>query len=96
MGDKLEEITQLEDVTNEIFVVYVKPKNKNKVVVYDTGSAAFDIVNNMLVFDFWEYKSFKIDLNNIKDVSIERFDDNMTIAYILLKNGNTIMIHFMN
>lgn len=96
MKDKLEEIIQLEDKSSNILVVYVKPRNKNNVIVYDTDMAAFDIVDNSLLFNFREYKSFGIDLNNIKDVNIEKFDDNMTIAYLVLTNGNTIMIHFMN
>lgn len=95
MKDKFEEIIQLEDNSDEIIVVFIKPRNKNKVTIYDSG-VGFDIFDNKLKFDFWEYRSFEIVLGNIKDVNIKNFDDNMTIAYILLKNGNTIMIHYIN
>lgn len=95
--DILEQMIRIEDEDTHILIVYVKPRNKDKVIVYDTDHAGFDIIDDALLFDFWmsDYKSFTIDIDKIKDVTIENFDDNMIIAHLSLDNGNTIMIHFM-
>lgn len=96
--DILEQILQLEDESDGILIVHVKPRNKRKVMIYDTDHAGFDIINNELSFHFWEdeYKDFTTKLDDIKNVNIEQYDGDMAIAHIHLKNGNTIMIHFMN
>ncbi len=94
--DNLMQVISLQDYSKEILVIYIKPKSKNKVIEYDSDTVAFDIVEDKLLFDFWDIEGFEIKIDKIKEVRFKKFDDNMKIAYVVLKNGNTIMIHLMN
>lgn len=90
----LQQAIELQETTSGILVIYVKPRNKNNVIVYDTDTASFDIVEDKLIFYFWDdtYKDFHIKLNNIKSVHFEESND-MIISVIHLKNGNTVLVH---
>jgi hypothetical protein len=87
-------INMQEEFGNPFIVVY-KPKNKNKIVEFDSDTAAFDIVENTVMFDFWEMDGFNVKLDKIKSILFEKFSDAMTIVHISLKNKNTVMLHFM-
>jgi radical SAM superfamily enzyme YgiQ (UPF0313 family) len=75
-------------------VLRVMIKNKNKIKMYDTDSSAFDIVDNEIIFDFWDLDGFKVKLENIKSIVFEKFSEAMTIVHIKLNNSNTVMLHF--
>lgn len=95
---QLEKAVETQYNSSGQLIIYIKPKNKNSMVIYDTEQSSFDIIENELVFDIWSdtYKDFSIKLDNIKSVNFEEYDD-ITISFICLKNGNTIMIHsFIN
>lgn len=93
----LENVILLQDEYVSQLIIYVKPKNKNKVIIYDTDNSGFDVIGNELCFSFWEedLKDFNVKLLDIKAVNVEQCDG-ITIAFICLRNGNTIMIHFMD
>lgn len=94
-----EELNRAIDMQDEIgspFIVVHKPKNKNKIKMYDTDSSAFDIVNDEVIFDFWDLEGFKVKLENIKSIVFEKFSEAMTIVHIKLNNSNTVMLHFNN
>ena len=88
-------INMQEEFGNPFIVVY-KPKNKNKIVEFDSDTAVFDIINDEVVFDFWDLEGFKVKMENIKSIVFEKFSEAMTIVHIKLKNSNTVMLHFMN
>ena len=94
MNEDLNKAINLQEEFGNPFIVIHKPKAKNKIVEFDSDTAAFDIVGNELMFDFWEIEGFTISLNKIRSVITEVID-NMTIVYLKLKYGNTIMLHFM-
>lgn len=93
--DLMKVINMQEDYNNPYMTIY-KPNNKKKIVEYDSDTCAFDIVEDNLLFGFWDYEDFSIKLKNIKSVLFEKFSEGMTIVHINLKNRNTIMLHFMN
>jgi len=93
--EDLSKVVDLQEELGNPFIVMHKPKAKNKIVEYDSDSAAFDIMNDEMLFDFWELEGFSIGLDKIKKVVTEVID-NMTIVYLKLKYGNTIMLHFMS
>lgn len=92
--EDLNKAIDLQEELGNPFIVIHKPKAKEKVTIFDSDTAAFDIVEDTVMFDFWEIEGFTIALNKIKLVIIEVIDD-MTIVYLKLKYGNTIMLHFM-
>ncbi len=92
-----EELIKVVDLQEELgnpFIVIHKPKAKNKIVEYDSDTSAFDIMNDEVMFDFWELEGFSIELNRIKSV-LTKVINNMTIVYLKLKYGNTVMLYFM-
>ena len=92
--EELNKAIDLQDEIGNPFIVIHKPRAKEKIVEFDSDTAAFDISGNDLLFDFWEIEGFTISLNKIRSVITEVID-NMTIVYLKLKYGNTIMLHFM-
>jgi len=92
--EELNKAIGLQEELGNPYIVIHKPRSKGKIVEYDSDTAAFDIVENELMFDFWEIEGFTVKLNKIKSV-ITKTIDNMTIVYLNLKYGNTIMLHFM-
>lgn len=92
--EELNKAVDLQDEIGNPFIVIHKPRAKEKIVKFDSDTAAFDIVENELMFDFWEIEGFTISLNKIESV-ITKVIDNMTIVYLNLKYRNTIMLHFM-
>lgn len=92
--EELNKAIDLQDEIGNPFIVIHKPRAKEKIVEFDSDTATFDIVENELMFDFWEIEGFTISLNKIGSV-ITKVIDNMTIVYLNLKYGNTIMLHFM-
>ena len=93
-----EELNKAIDLQEELgnpYIVIHKPKAKEKIVEFDSDTAVFDIVEDTVMFDFWEIEGFNIKLDKIKSI-ITKVIDNMTIVYLNLKYGNTIMLHFMN
>lgn len=94
--EELNRAIDMQDEFGNPFIVTHKPKNKNTIKIYDTDSSAFYIVNDEVVFDFWDLKGFKIKLEDVKSIVFENAFTEMTIVHIKLKNGNTIMLHFMN
>lgn len=93
--EELNKAIDLQDEIGNPFIVIHKPRAKEKIVEFDSDTAAFDIVENELMFDFWEIEGFTISLNKIRSV-ITKVIDNMTIVYLNLKYGSTIMLHFVN
>jgi hypothetical protein len=93
--EDLSKVVDLQEELGSPFIVIHKPKAKNKIVEYDSDTAVFDIMDDELIFDFWELEGFSIGLDKIKRVVIEVID-NMTIVYFKLKYGNTVMLHFMS
>ena len=95
--EELNKVIDLQDEIGNPFIVphiIHKPRAKEKIVEFDSDTAAFDISGNDLLFDFCEIEGFTIVLNKIKSV-VTKVIDNMTIVYLNLKYGNTIMLHFM-
>lgn len=92
--EDLSKVIDLQDEIGNPLIIIHKPRAKEKIVEFDSDTAAFDISSNDLLFDFWEIEGFTIALNKIKSVITEVID-NMTIVYLNLKYGNTIMLHFM-
>lgn len=94
MKEELNKVIDLQEELGSPFIVIHKPRAKEKIVEFDSDTATFDIVENELMFDFWEIEGFTISLNKIRSV-ITKVIDNITIVYLNLKYGNTIMLHFM-
>ena len=94
--EELTKVIEMQEEFNNPFMVVYKPNNKKKLVEYDSDTCAFDIVENELMFDFWEIEGFKVKLDKIKSVIFEKFSEGMTIVHIGLKNSNEIMLHFMS
>jgi glycerophosphoryl diester phosphodiesterase len=92
--EELNKVIDLQETAGNPFIVIHKPRAKESIVEFDSDTAAFDIVGNDLVFDFWELEGFTIALNRIKEVVTETID-NMTIILLRLKYGKTIMLHFL-
>lgn len=92
--EDLNKAIDLQEELGNPFITIHKPRAKEKITIFDSDTAAFDIVDNEAMFDFWEIEGFTISLNKIKSVITEVID-NMTIVYLNLKYGNTIMLHFM-
>ena len=93
--EELNKAIDLQDEIGNPFIVIHKPRAKEKITIFDSDTAAFDIIeDNTVMFDFWEIEGFTIALNKIKSV-VTKVIDNMTIVYLNLKYGNTIMLHFM-
>lgn len=93
--EDLSKVVDLQEELGNPFIVIHKPKAKNKIVEFDSDTAAFDIMNDEMLFDFWELEGFSIGLDKIKKVVTEVID-NTTIVYLKLKYGNTVMLHFMS
>lgn len=91
----LSKVVDLQEKFGNPFIVIHKPKAKNKIAEYDSDTAAFDIMNDEVLFDFWELEGFSVRLDKIKLV-VTNVIDNMTVVYLKLKYGNTIMLHFMS
>jgi hypothetical protein len=92
-----EELIKVIDLQEEIgspYIVIHKPKAKNKIVEFDSDTAAFDIVDSELMFDFWDIEGFTVKLDRIKEIT-KSVVDGLTIVYLKLKYGNTIMLHFV-
>ena len=94
--EELNKVIDLQEEFGNPFIVIHKPKSKEKITIFDSDTAVFDIVENELIFDFWEIKGFKTKLDKIKSILFEKFSEEMTIVHIGLKNRNSIMLHFMN
>jgi hypothetical protein len=94
--EELNKVIDLQEEFGNPFIVIHKPKAKEKITIFDSDTAVFDIVENELIFDFWEIKGFKTKLDKIKSILFEKFSEEMTIVHIGLKNKNSIMLHFMN
>mgnify|MGYP001011261262 CR=1 FL=1 len=94
MKEELTKVIELQEELGNPFITIHKPKAKEKITIFDSDTAVFDIVDNELMFDFWEIEGFTVNLNKIKSI-ITKVIDNMTIVYLNLKYGNTIMLHFM-
>jgi len=94
--ENLNKANNMQEEFGNPYIVIHKPKAKNKIVEFDSDTAAFDIVENELMFDFWEIEGFTVKLDKIKSVLFEKFSEGMTIVHIGLKNRNTIMLHFIN
>ena len=92
--EDLNKAIEMQEELGNPFIVIHKPKAKEDIVIYNSDTAAFDIVEDTVMFDFWEIEGFTISLNKIKSV-VTKVIDNMTIVYLNLKYGNTIMLHFM-
>ncbi len=92
--EELNKAIDLQDEIGNPYIIIHKPRAKEKIVEFDSDTAAFDISGNDLLFDFWEIEGFTIALDKIKSV-VTKVIDNMTIVYLNLKYGNTIMLHFM-
>lgn len=93
---ELTKVIEMQEEFNNPFMVVYKPNNKKKLVEYDSDTCVFDILENELIFDFWEIEGFKVKLDKIKSVIFEKFSEGMTIVHIGLKNSNEIMLHFMS
>jgi len=92
--EELNKVIDLQEGLGNPYIVIHKPRAKEKIVEFDSDTAAFDIMENELMFDFWEIEGFTVNLNKIKSI-ITKVIDNMTIVYLNLKYGNTIMLHFI-
>jgi hypothetical protein len=94
-----EELNKAIDMQEEFgnpFIVIHKPKAKNKIVEFDSDTAAFDMQEDNVMFDFWELEGFNIKMTDIKSVVFENAFTEMTIVHIKLKNGNTVMLNFLH
>ena len=95
MKEELTKVIDLQEGLGNPFIVIHKPKNKNNIVEFDSDTAVFDIVEDKVMFGFWEIEGFNIKMNDIKSVVFENAFTDMTIVHIELKNGNTIMLNFL-
>lgn len=96
MKEELNKAIELqEEFGNPVIIIY-RPKNKNKIVEFDSDTAVFDIVEDTVMFDFWEIEGFNIKMSDIKSVVFKNAFTEMTTVHIKLKNGNTVMLSFMN
>ena len=93
--DELEKVINLQEEIGNPFIVLVKPRAKENVIEFDSDTAAFDVIENNLVFDFWEIEGFKIRLDKIKKIIYEDLGKGMLIVHLHLKYGNDYMLHFM-
>jgi len=93
--EELNKVIDLQEELGNPFITIHKPKAKEKITIFDSDTAVFDISGDDLLFDFWEIEGFSVSLNKIKSV-ITQVIDSITMVYINLKYGNTIMLHFMN
>jgi hypothetical protein len=93
--EELSKAIDLQDELGNPLIVMCKNRAKEKITIFDSNTAVFDIVNNEVLFDFWEIEGFSIKLDKIKSVITEVID-NMTTVYLKLKYGNTVMLHFMS
>lgn len=91
--EDLNKAIDLQEELGNPFITIHKPKAKEKITIFDSDTAAFDIVEDTVMFDFWEIEGFTIKLERIKSI-VTKVIDNMTIVYLNLKYGNTIMLHF--
>jgi hypothetical protein len=92
-----EELSKAIDMQEEFgnpFIVIHKPKNN--IVEFDSDTAVFDIVEDKVMFDFWEIEGFNIKMTDIKSVVFENAFTDMTIVHVKLKNGNTVMLNFLH
>lgn len=97
MMEKLEELNKVIDLQEELgnpFIMIYKPKAKEKIVIFDSDTAAFDISEENLIFDFCEIEGFSIKLKDIKSVVFENVFTEMTTVHIKLKKGNTVILNF--
>ena len=94
MQEELNKVIDLQEELGNPYIVIHKPRSKEKIVEFDSDTAAFDIVENELIFDFWEIEGFTVKLDKIKEITKDIIN-NMTIIYLKLKYGNTIMLHFV-
>lgn len=92
--EELRKVIDLQEELGNPFVVMHKPRAKESIKMLDSDTAAFDIIENELVFDFWEIEGFTIALDKIKEVVTEVID-NITMVFIKLKYGKTIMLNFL-
>ena len=92
--EDLNKVIDLQEELGNPYIVIYKKRAKNKIVEYDSDTVAFDIVENELIFDFWEIEGFTVKLDKIKEITKDIFN-NMTIIYLKLKYGNTVMLHFV-
>jgi hypothetical protein len=44
--EQLEKVIELQEESAGQLIGYIKPKNKNKIKIYDTDYSAIDIINN--------------------------------------------------
>lgn len=93
--EDLNKVIEMQEEVNTLSLFIHKPYSKNKIKVYDSDNCAFDIVEDKLLFSFWDYKDFSVKLNSIVSVIFEKFSKEMTIVHVKLKNKNTIMLHFV-
>jgi len=94
--EELNKAIDLQEEFGSPFIVIHKPKAKDKITIFDSDTAAFDIVKNELMFDFWEIEGFKVKLDKIKSVIFEKFSEEMTTVHIKLKNNNAVMLNFLH
>lgn len=94
--EELSKVIEMQEEFSNPYMVVYKPNNKKKLVEYDSDTCAFDIVEDKLLFGFWDYEDFSVKLKNIKSILFENFSQEMTIVHIGLKNSNEIMLHFMS
>lgn len=94
--EDLNKAIDLQEKFGNPYIVIHKPKAKNKIVEFDSDTAAFDIVEDSVMFNFWEIEGFKVKLDKIKSIIFEKFSEKITVVHIGLKNNNTIMLHFLH
>lgn len=95
-NEKLEEVINLQEKMGNPFIVLVKPRAKKNVVEFDSDTAAFDIVEDKLVFDFLEIEGFELNIGKIKKIVYEEFGKDKLVIHIYLKHGNVYILHFMD
>lgn len=93
--EELNKVIDLQDEIGNPFITIHKARSKEKVTIFDSDTAAFDIVEDTVMFDFWEIEGFSLNLDKIKSI-VTKVIDNMTIVYLNLKYGNTVMLHFIS
>lgn len=91
---ELEKVINLQDEIGNPFIVLHKPRAKESIIEFDSDTAAFDIINNELVFDFLEMEGFSLDINKIKKIVYEELEKGMLIIHLHLKYGNDYVLHF--
>ena len=94
--EDLNKAIDLQEELGNPFIVIHKPRAKEKIVEFDSDTAVFDIVDDKVMFDFWELEGFNIKMTDIKSVVFENAFMDMTIAHVKLKNGNTVMLNFLH